>query len=105
MKDIARTFLEQTDLSEEERIEGDIQLAKYLDYMGEMSESLELVKKHIPFAHDLEDKTHFKAKIRFQYVLQLKRNLVFHLCMEESESFIKEYSYQESTCWKYLYRT
>ena len=91
MKAIHATFIAQENLADEDKIEADLQLAKFMDYMGEMNESIALVKQHVAFSKE-EPKSYFKAKIRFQYCLFLKRSLVFNDCQEECNLFIKEYS-------------
>lgn len=50
MRNIHSLFTSQEGLSEEDIIDADIQLGKFLDYMGDMYEAFELVKKHVTYA-------------------------------------------------------
>ena len=47
MREITKNFLSQQGLTDEDRIEADIQLAKLVEYLGEVFEAMEIFKKHI----------------------------------------------------------
>ena len=79
-------------------------MSKLYDYLGEVFECMDILTKH--FEKAKLEKSKLNAKIRFLYILELKRTLIFHTCKAEGEAFIKEYSGEsEIYAWKYLYRT
>jgi len=103
MRTIVNQFLSQPDLSAADIADAQIQLAKYLGYMGDLNESESIIKN----LHASVDDTYpekLRAKLWFQFILEEKRSLVFHTCMSEAEKFISAYSSKDSLYWKYLYR-
>ena len=103
MRDMREKFLSQDDLSYEERVEADLQLAKLLSYLGDSNEAQELIGKHLEAAKKSKSKIH--AKVRYLFGLEQKKVLVFNICKKETDSFLEEYADAESYAWKYLYKT
>lgn len=103
MRDIREKFLAQEDLSYEEKVEADLQLAKLLSYLGDSNEAQELIGKHLEAAKQSKSKIH--AKVRYLYGLEHKKVLVFNICKKETDSFLADYADAESYAWKYLYKT
>lgn len=103
MRTTREAFLAQSNLSYEDKIEADLQLAKLLSYLGETHEATHLIEKHLEKAKTEKSKIH--AKVRYLYGLEHKKTLVFNVCKKETDSFLAEYSDAESYAWKYLYKT
>lgn len=81
MKDIVEQFTAQDNVTKEEKVEAQIQYAKYLGYMGDLYESEAIIRT----LHASMDDTYpekLRAKIWFQFVLEEKRSLVFHTCID-----------------------
>lgn len=95
---------DSSSLSEEEIKDANVQMAKFYDYMGDVFNSMEIYRNYYSAAK-AGPKCKMNAKLRYLYVLELKRTLVFHECMSEADAFIADYSDQESYAWKYLYKT
>ena len=103
-KSAAEAFLSQPGLSQEEKLDGQLQLVKMYSYFGECYEAHKLIQGMVPEAKALEA-SKIKAKVLFVHILELKKGLVFNECKRESEEYNKLFTdLREPQTWKYLYK-